>query len=252
VISIPSFSTFVLIWIALALILFPIQLFVTAPYGRHARAGWGPSLPNRIGWFVMEAVSLVLFAALFLAGSAPKTAPMWVFFALWVAHYANRSLIFPWRTKTRGKTIPLAIVLGAVSFNLVNAGLNGFYLGTLAHYPDRWLADPRFIVGLALFLAGAAINIHSDNRLIGLRSGSGQGYVIPRGGLFEWISCPNLFGEVVEWCGFALMCWNLPALSFAVWTAANLIPRALSHHAWYRAQFADYPAQRRAVIPLVL
>ncbi|MGN6146958.1 MAG: 3-oxo-5-alpha-steroid 4-dehydrogenase, partial [Rhizomicrobium sp.] len=182
-IAIPSFNTIVIAWIALALILFPIQLFVTAPYGRHVRAGWGPSLPNRLGWFAMEFVSLALFAALFLSGASSKTIPMWVFFALWVAHYTNRSLIFPWRTKTRGKTIPLAIVLGAVSFNLVNAGLNGFYLGSLAHYSNAWLADPRFIGGLAVFLAGAAVNIWADNKLISLRNGD-SGYAIPRGGLF--------------------------------------------------------------------
>jgi hypothetical protein len=245
------FNAIVIAWIALALILFPIQLFVTAPYGRHVRAGWGPSLPNRLGWCVMEAVSLILFAALFLSGAAPKTAPMWVFFALWVAHYANRSVIFPWRTKTRGKTIPLAIVFGAVSFNLVNAGLNGFYLGSLARYPNEWLANPCFLIGLAIFLAGAATNIWADNKLIALRNGD-SGYAIPRVGLFEYISCPNLFGEIVEWCGFALMFWNLPALSFAIWTAANLIPRALSHHAWYRRHFPDYPPARRAVIPFLL
>jgi hypothetical protein len=251
VLAIPSFNTLVLIWIALALALTPIQIFVTAPYGRHVRAGWGPGLPNRLGWFLMEAVSLVLFAALFLGGPALKTTPAWIFFALWIAHYANRSLIFPWRTKTRGKMIPLAIVGGAVCFNLVNAGLNGFYLGTLARYPNAWLADPRFLLGVAVFLIGAGINIWADNKLIALRGGD-DGYVIPRGGLFERISCPNLFGEIVEWFGFALMCWNLPALSFAIWTAANLIPRALSHHAWYRGHFPDYPQARRAVIPFVL
>jgi hypothetical protein len=37
-----------------------------------------------------------------------------------------------------------------------------------------------------------------------------------------------------------------------VWTAANLIPRALGHHAWYRGHFADYPRARRAVIPFLL
>jgi len=66
------------------------------------------------------------------------------------------------------------------------------------------------------------------------------------------VSCPNLFGEIVEWSGFAMMCWNLPALSFAIWTAANLIPRAISHHRWYRQRFADYPAARKAVIPFIL
>jgi hypothetical protein len=240
-------------WTVLAVALFPLQFFVIAPYGRHARTDWGPSLPNRLGWFLMELVSLVIFAGLFLAGPLAKTAPMWVFFALWVLHYVNRSLIFPWRTRTRGKFIPLAIVGSAAGFNIVNAGLNGLYLGWFgAVYPPEWIADPRFIAGIAIFLAGAAINITSDNALIALRSDGTQRYAIPRGGLFEWVSCPNHLGEIIQWSGFALMCWNLPALSFAIWTAANLIPRAVGHHAWYRRTFPDYPRNRRAVIPGLL
>ena len=38
-------------------------------------------------------------------------------------------------------------------------------------------------------------------------------------------------------------------LAFCVFTAANLIPRALSNHRWYRENFPDYPANRRALIP---
>jgi hypothetical protein len=247
------FNEIVFGWIALAIILFPIQLFVTAPYGRHARQGWGPNLPNRVGWFAMEIVSLVVFATLFLAGPLPKSAPMWIFFAFWVAHYTNRSLIFPWRVRTSGKTIPLVIVASAVCFNAVNAGLNGFYLGSLATYPVNWLWDIRFIAGAAAFLAGAAVNIWADEKLIALRArGNFTGYAIPEGGLFGYVSCPNHLGEIVEWFGFALMCWNLSALSFAIWTAANLIPRALSHHAWYRAHFRDYPKDRSVVIPFLL
>jgi hypothetical protein len=248
----PSFDTLALAWIALGLVLFPIQLFVTAPYGRHMRSGWGPGIPNRLGWFVMEVVSLAVFALLFLSGSAPKAVPAWIFFALWVAHYTNRSLIFPWRTHTAGKTIPILIVLWAILFNVVNGTLNGVALGSRSAYPDSWLTDPRFLPGLALFLTGAALNLWADNRLIRLRSGTATGYSIPRGGAFEIISCPNLFGEIVQWSGFAVMCWNLPALSFAVWTASNLLPRALSHHAWYRTNFPDYPAGRKAIIPFVL
>jgi 3-oxo-5-alpha-steroid 4-dehydrogenase 1 len=240
-------------WTLLALALFPMQFFVTAPYGRHARNDWGPTLPNRLGWFLMELVSLVVFAGLFLTGPGEKTAPMWIFFALWTLHYSNRSLIFPWRTRTKGKSMPLAIAGSAAMFNVVNAGLNGLYLGWFGEtYPATWLTDPRFIVGLVIFAAGAAINIWSDNRLIGLRADGSQGYAIPRGGLFNWVSCPNHMGEIIQWSGFAVMCWNLPALSFAVWTAANLIPRAVSHHAWYRRTFADYPHGRRAVIPGLL
>lgn len=242
-----------IVWTLLALALIPMQLRTTAPYGRHSRTDWGPSMSNQLGWFLMELVSLLIFAGLFLAGPNVKTTPMWVFFALWTLHYINRSLIFPWRTHTKGKTMPVAIVGSAVLFNIVNAGLNGLYLGWFGDvYAQSWLGDPRFIVGLAVFVIGAGVNLWSDNRLIGLRAGGKQGYSIPRGGLFELVSSPNLMGEIIEWWGFAIMCWNLPALSFAVWTAANLIPRAISHHAWYRRTFADYPRDRRAVIPAVL
>jgi 3-oxo-5-alpha-steroid 4-dehydrogenase 1 len=241
------------VWTLLALALVPMQLRTTAPYGRHMRTDWGPAISNQLGWCLMELVSLVVFAGLFLSGTNAKTAPMWVFFALWTAHYINRSLIFPWRTRTKGKRIPVAIVGSAAAFNIVNAGLNGLYLGTFGEvYPAAWMTDPRFIVGLLVFAAGAAINVWSDHRLIAMRSDGNHDYTIPRGGLFNWVSCPNHLGEIIEWSGFALMCWNLPALSFAIWTAANLIPRSVSHHAWYRRTFPDFPLDRRAVIPALL
>jgi hypothetical protein len=179
----------------------------------------------------MEVVPLAVYVPLFLTGPTEKTAPMWVFFGLWVGHYLQRGLIFPFRLRTAGKRMPLLIVASGVFFNAVNAALNGGYLGWLAApYPAGWLGDPRFLVGAA----GA------------------PDYTVPQGGLFRYVSCPNHLGEMVEWSGFALMCWNLPALSFAVWTAANLVPRALSHHRWYRARFVGYPAERKAVIPFIL
>ncbi|MBV9990311.1 MAG: 3-oxo-5-alpha-steroid 4-dehydrogenase [Alphaproteobacteria bacterium] len=239
-----------LAWMALAVALVPLQLFVTAPYGRHVRGGWGPRISNRLGWLAMESVSLVVFAALFLIGPAHKSASAWVFFAAWVAHYVNRALVFPWRLRGRDKTMPLAIAGSAALFNTVNAGLNGVTLGWIA-YPESWLADPRFVLGLALFICGAALNLWADGRLMRLRTPQAD-YALPRGGMFERVSCPNHLGEILEWSGFALRCWNLAALSFAIWTAANLIPRALSHHRWYEARFPAYPPARKAVIPWLL
>ncbi len=43
----------------------------------------------------------------------------------------------------------------------------------------------------------------------------------------------------------------LAGLAFALWTAANLLPRARAHHRWYRRRSPDYPRQRRALMPLV-
>jgi 3-oxo-5-alpha-steroid 4-dehydrogenase 1 len=97
------------------------------------------------------------------------------------------------------------------------------------------------------------VNIHSDHVLRNLRKPGETGYKIPRGGLFTFVSAPNLLGEVTEWIGFAVASWSWPAVAFALLTASNLIPRALQHHEWYTNKFGDeYPSRRRAVIPFVL
>jgi 3-oxo-5-alpha-steroid 4-dehydrogenase 1 len=57
---------------------------------------------------------------------------------------------------------------------------------------------------------------------------------------------------MIEWIGWALATFSWAGLVFVLWTAANLVPRALKHHAWYRATFADYPRERKAIIPFIL
>lgn len=251
-----TFNVLIAAWVALALLLAPIQLVIVPAYGRHRRANWGPEIGNRLGWVIMELVSPIAFLAPLAAGmvAGAYAAPVYVFALMWVAHYANRSLVYPLAMRTSVKTIPVAIVASAILFNAVNGWSNGYYLASpWADYGAEWFSDPRFFAGLALFLIGAAINIDADRRLMRLRRGTGhKDYVVPRGGLFRYVSCPNHLGEIIEWSGFALACWNLPAAAFAVWTAANLGPRAWAHHRWYQRKFPDYPPNRKGLIPFVL
>lgn len=172
-----------------------------------------------------------------------------IMICLFSLHYFNRVFIFPFRLHTKGKKMPLIIMLSAIYFNLVNGFSFGYYFSRFATYTNEWLGDPRFISGIILFFSGLYINWKADDKLIHLRKPDETGYKIPYGWLFEKISCPNLFGELVEWLGFALLCWNLPALTFFIWTAANLIPRAISHHKWYKEKFSGYPVTRKAIIP---
>lgn len=250
-----SFTAAVYGWIGIAAATFVALLVfrVRAPYGRYASRRWGPTLPHRIGWVAMELVSPIAFLGFFFAGDAAKTVPALLFAALWAAHYANRAIVDPFRQRSAGRRMPVLIAGAAGVFNAVNGYLNGHYLGEVASpYPVSWLADPRFLSGAAVFAAGAAINLHADRILRGLRRAGERGYSIPHGGLFRWISCPNYLGEIIEWIGFALLTWSPAALSFAVWTVANLLPRALSHHEWYRERFPDYPRERKALIPGIL
>ncbi len=149
--------------------------------------------------------------------------------------------------------MPLIIAIFAIFFNLINGFINGYYFGTVSEgYGVEWLYDIRFIAGGFLFILGMAINLRSDNVLLALRQSAKNGYSIPTGGLFRYISCPNFFGEILEWTGFAIMTWSPAALAFAIWTVVNLVPRALDHHRWYREKFSDYPPERKAVIPFIV
>ena len=70
-------------------------------------------------------------------------------------------------------------------------------------------------------------------------------------GFFARTRNPNYLGEILEWTGWAVATWSLPGLMFALYTAANLVPRARANHKWYRETFRDYPPERKAVLPLL-
>lgn len=243
------FTTLEYAWFGVAAVTVIALGFLSAPYGRHVRSGWGPRVSARTGWILMELPAALTIAICF-ALHPPAGAAPWVMLALWEIHYINRSLVFPFRMRG-GKPMPLAIPAMAVFFNMVNGYLNGRWLTVFGHYADSWLLDPRFVVGAVMMATGYAINLRADAVLRRLRGPGETGYKIPQGGLYELISSPNYFGEIIEWTGWAVLTWSVAGASFAVWTAANLAPRALTHHRWYKAQFASYPATRRALIPFL-
>ena len=236
-----------------ALTAFVALFFVPAPYGRHARRGFGPELPTRLAWVVQELPAPLVFAIVFLRGEHAAALVPLLFLGLWQLHYVQRTFVFPLLMRTGGKGTPLATVILAFVFNCVNASLNAYAIthGALRH-DAAWLSDPRCLVGVPLFLAGWAVNLHSDAILRRLRKPGETGYKIPTGGLFRLVSCPNYLGEIVEWCGWALATWTYAGALFAIFTIANLAPRALTHHRWYRDRFPDYPPARKALVPGIL
>jgi len=241
------------IWIGLAVVIFPVLLKITVPYGRHTTNTWGLTINHRLAWIIMEIPVVIVFSYFLFTGSAEKTIAIYIFYGLFMLHYFNRVFVFPFRIKENGKRMPLVIVTFGVFFNMANGFFNGYWFGELSSgYDNSWLTDPRFIIGIILFFAGMIINITSDNKLLSLRKGGKKGYFIPQGRLFNYISSPNLFGEIIEWTGWAIMSWCLPSLSFALWTFANLVPRALDHHRWYKRRFENYPKNRKAVFPKLL
>lgn len=237
-------------WFVLAGMTFVVLLFVDAPYGRHIRPSWGPTLPNTAGWITMELPMVIVFAACFWFGRHSGNVTAWVFLGMWQAHYIHRAVVYPLGLRGTGKRMPVPIAGLAIVTNVICGYLNGHFLFTISGgYPVTWLSSLPFLIGLGLFVLGYVINRQADQILRSLRKPGETDYGIPQGGLYRWVSCPNYFGEIVEWIGWAIATWSLPGLAFAVWTAANLLPRARAHHTWYQERFPEYPPERRALLP---
>uniref|UniRef100_A0A383VYK6 Steroid 5-alpha-reductase DET2 n=1 Tax=Tetradesmus obliquus TaxID=3088 RepID=A0A383VYK6_TETOB len=232
-----------------------------APYGRwfssQQQAWWwgSASLPARAAWMTQELPALLF--PLYMAASHSQQLqlqpdPRTCIAAAFLLHYTNRSLIYPLRLRG-GKRTALTVWAMAALFCCCNGFLQGWCL--LAHLPPGAAWAPHHVLGLGLWAAGCAANMHCDSLLRNLRQSTGDtGYKIPRGGLFEYVSAANYAAESLEWVGYAIACGtaSLAPWAFVLATVCNLAPRARSHHAWYKQRFgAAYPASRRAFIPYV-
>ncbi|MDA0195378.1 MAG: methyltransferase [Bacteroidetes bacterium] len=234
---------------AFAAITFFSLLFITAPYGRFGRLGWGPSVKALYGWIIMETPAVAMIFLWFITSNYNLVSIVMI--VIWQSHYLRRSYHYPFTMKGRNKPFPIMLVVFAIIFNCMNGFVNGYHVFHMRSFDVEWLRSWQFIGGVFLFYTGYTINVQSDNILSKLKRGGDGSYVIPFGGMFRYVSSPHYLGEIIEWIGWALLTWSWAGLAFAVYTIANLAPRALSHHKWYRDNFPDYPSQRKALVPFV-
>ena len=103
--------------------------------------------------------------------------------ALFLVHYLNRAIVSPLRTPSRSKS-HLAVVLCAISFNIVNGSLMGSYLSSpsAALFTAGAFSRPLFWFGIGLWAFGYVGNILHDEVLLNLRRSAqamqGRRYVL--------------------------------------------------------------------------
>lgn len=252
----PSFYyTVVGTMFVLAALVYICLLRINVGYGMMYSPKWGPSVGNRLGWVLMEAP--VVFATLAIWLTSPRcgeVAPV-VMISVFLLHYIQRSFIFPFMIRGKNR-MPLVIVLMGVIFNVVNAYMIAgwlFWVAPEGTYPVSWLWSPLFWLGLVIFGLGMYINLRSDYIIRHLRQPGDTRHYIPRGGMFRFVTSANYLGELTEWIGFAVMTWSLGGLAFAVWTFANLAPRARWTHKRYLSEFGDEyrGLNRKYIIPFI-
>ena len=249
------FNIFLIIMSAIAAIVFVALYFVDAGYGMFFNKKWGPSVPSRWGWMMMEAPVFIAMLLLWAFSGRQHDEVRLAFLLLFLLHYLQRSFIFPLLIKGNNR-MPLVIVLMAIVFNMGNAAMQGgwlFYVSPSELYPTSWFGSWQFIVGVILFFTGMYINIDSDRIIRNLRKPGDSAHYLPRGGMYKHVSSANYFGELVEWTGFAILTWSLSGAVFVWWTFANLAPRAARIYNRYEAEFgAEFTNEKRKrILPFI-
>ncbi len=250
-----GFKLFLVAMSLIAVVVFFALYRIDAGYGKFYSRSWGPSINNKTGWFLMESPVFVAMLLLWFFSARRADPVRSVFLLIFELHYFQRSFIFPLLIKGKGR-MPLSIIAMGVLFNTLNALMQGgwiFYISPEGMYRTSWLTDPRFICGTLLFAFGMFVNIQSDSIIRHLRKPGDNRHYLPKGGMFRYVTSANYLGELMEWVGFAVLTWSWSGAVFALWTFANLCPRAARIYGRYRAEFGDELDTRKVkrLIPFI-
>lgn len=224
-------------------------------------------LGPQIGWrtvFVIEYfgpllihLALYLYPSLFYGVEAPRSELQTLACVLCAAHYLKRELESVFVHRFSSGTMPL--------FNVFKNSFHYWVLGGLAiayplYHPDyTQYTSTKLAQNLAsLFLICMFGNLKSHIILKNLRPAGSTKRDIPRGFLFEYVSCPNYFFEIVQWVTFACMVQTITSAVFAVVSACQMYIWALGKHKQYKKEFNGkngkelYPRGRKVLIPFLL
>ena len=213
-------------------------------------------MPPRAHNLISYGVALLVFVAVFAvraqltAGALASTAL--VATTMWVVHFARRAAESAWVHRYGKTAVPLGDVVTEYLYYWGFATWNAFSVTSSSYRePARWLVA----LGLAVFVVAELGNARAHRMLRDLRPVGTKTRVIPRGYLFERISCPHYFFEILSWVGFALVTETWAARAFLLVGAGILGSWAHARHVAYRKDFDGregrelYPAARRALIP---
>ncbi|KAF2364287.1 Adenylate kinase 3/4 mitochondrial [Trinorchestia longiramus] len=223
-----QYMTFGVLIYAFIVLLMPMA----APYGRYRSNRYGFGVPARLAWCVQESPAFIvpLLMVITTRRSTYTAITNQICMGLFIIHYFQRSFVYSLLVQTKNK-VPFMPCVSAFLTCLFFGILQSVYFVNFYKYDDSvWLRKPYFWIGCSLYLFGMKLNLSSDSALRKLRTSQSNDYKIPRGGMFEKVSCANYLGEVLEMWGYAISSCAPPAIAHALFTTCFLTRRALQHH----------------------
>jgi very-long-chain enoyl-CoA reductase len=218
-------------------------------------------LGPQISWttvFLVEYLGPILihgalfFLPVYSGSTTVKTDVQKAAFAMVVFHYVKRELETLFVHRFSNDTMPF--------FNIFKNSahywlLSGLFIAYPLYHPLYTNTMPHWVLvaAAAVFFLGELGNLWAHIKLRNLRRPGTRDRNIPRGGLFELVSCANYTYELVAWAGFCVFSQVLTAWLFWLVSFGQIAVWALKKHKRYREEFGkEYPRGRKALVPFLL
>lgn len=168
-------------------------------------------------------------------------------------HYIKRELETQFVHRFSNATMPAFNIFKNSFHYWILSGLSIAYFLYHPYYKAPFAqAPPSVLFGLfALFLVCEASNFYCHVILMNLRPPGTRVRNIPRGFLFEYVSCGNYTAELAAWLVFCVMCNVLSAWFFFAVSSAQIAAWALKKHIAYKKEFGKSYPRRKILVPFI-
>ena len=115
----------------------------------------------------------------------------------------------------------------------------------------------NLIIGIIIYSIGTLIQHISLRQFANLRikkenCKTNTSHYMPTGFMFEFISSPHYFAEILIYLGICFILeFYINLLIIFLFVTILHIPMALQTHDWYLKTFKNYPKNRKALIPFL-
>jgi len=177
-----------------------------------------------------------------------------VAFCFFMLHYLKREYETLFVHRFGNGTMPLRNLFKNSSYYWGNAILCGYFINRPGYTPP---SSVLVYVGAAMFIIGELGNFLAHQTLRNLRRPGTKERNIPKGGLFNLVSCANYTYEIFGWIGFSLMVNSFAAWIFMAQGAFQMYFWAIAKHKRYIREFTGengtekYPRNRKALVPFI-
>ena len=176
---------------------------------------------------------------------------------LWSAHFFKRLFESVFVHRFSNPTMPIMNLFKNCSYYWLYAVICGYFINHPLYTSPTIAPSLQASVGFYGFIAMMCANLYSHLQLRWLRPPGTTKRAIPRGFLFNFVTCPNYFTEIAMWGFFSIYTQSVAAVLFTITGAYQMYMWAVGKHRRYKIEFngqngtKKYP-RRKVLIPFLL